>query len=122
MVPEKQSVALGTETAFRVKATGDGLHFQWKNHIGDLRDDSRYYGTETDTLHIVKVEKCDQLPGYFQCLVKNDIKETLSNKAILTVGKLHGLCYILFYVSIVYSSPAYGVNYNEHRFKAQVNI
>ena len=90
MVPEKQSVALGTEAKFSVKATGDGkLEFQWKNHSGDLCDDSRYCGTKTDTLHIVKVEKCDQLlTGYFHCLVKNNIKETLSNKAVLIVGKL----------------------------------
>ena len=86
MVPKEQSVAPGTDAKFQVKATGDGLNFQWKKDYKKLHDGIKYYGTKTDTLGIKDVEKTDK--GRYQCLVKNDDGEKVSNEAKLTVSKL----------------------------------
>ena len=83
--PESQSVAAGTEVVFRVKATGDNLHFQWQKDRTDLYDGGRYRHTDTDTLRIVKVEMSDE--GRYRCIVKND-EERISDEASLTVSKL----------------------------------
>ena len=85
MVPKEQLVACGTEAKFRVEATGDCIQFQWKKDCKELHDDSKYRGTDTDTLRIKDVEKSDK--GCYQCFVKND-EEELSNEAELTVGKV----------------------------------
>ena len=85
MVPKEQSVTPGIVATFRVKATGDRLQFQWKKNCEDLHDDSKYGGTNTDTLRIKDVEKSDK--GCYQCLVKNNCKE-MSTEVELTVGKL----------------------------------
>ena len=70
-----------------MKATGDELQFQWKKDGSkDLHDGSKYRGTKTHTLHIHSVEKSDK--GSYQCLVKNDVNEVLSEKADLAVCKL----------------------------------
>ena len=69
-----------------VQATGDNLHYQWQKNGVDLSDDDKHYDTGTDSLHIVMVEKVDE--GYYQCLVKNEIGETISEDAVLTVSKL----------------------------------
>ena len=83
--PESKSVATGTSTNFTVVATGDDLHFQWRKDCKDLRDGSKYLDTKTHTLHINDVENSDK--GSYQCLVKNDVGEKLSEKADLAVSK-----------------------------------
>ena len=52
-----------------------------------MSDDSKYHYTDTDTLHIVKLEKTDSKSCY-RCLVKNEKEEKLSEQAVLTVSKL----------------------------------
>ena len=80
-------MALGTKEAkFRVKATGDVLHFQWQKNRIEVHDGSKYRDTNTDTLCIKDVEKSDK--GYYQCFVTNYKGQKLSNEAELTVGKL----------------------------------
>ena len=76
----------GTEVKFSVKATGDNLCFQWKKDCKDLRDCGKYRGTKTHTLRIKDVEKSDN--GSYQCLVKNDVGQQLSEKADLAVSEL----------------------------------
>ena len=69
-----------------VEATGDNLRYQWKRDGNHLSDD-RHHGTDTDTLHIVKVKKSDS-KAHYRCSVKNEIGEELSEEAVLTVSKL----------------------------------
>ena len=83
--PESKSVTTGAAITLTVKAFGDDLQFQWRKDGEDLHDGSKYRDTNTDTLHIKDVEKSDK--GNYQCLVKNDVGETLSNEAMLVVGK-----------------------------------
>ena len=74
----------GTEAAFRLKATGDNLQFQWQKDCSDIDDcGTRYRGTHTNTLQILDVEKSDK--GRYRCCVNNIL---VSEEAILTVGKL----------------------------------
>ena len=86
--PEKQRVvAPGTNVEFKIEATGDNLKFKWeKNRNTDLADDEKYCDTDTETLHIVEVEKGDK--GRYRCRVSNYIGETFSEEAVLTVSKL----------------------------------
>ena len=86
VVPKKKSVATGTEVKFRVKATGDCLHFKWKKDSNVLLEDRQYRGTKTDTLRIKDVQKSEK--GSYQCLVSNDVGEKLSEEADLAVSKL----------------------------------
>lgn len=72
---------------FRVKATGDDLHFLWQKDCEILCDGGRYRDTGTDTLRIIEVEKNDNKSRY-RCLVRNDKGEKLSQEAVLTVSKL----------------------------------
>ena len=73
-------MAPGTEIKFNIEATGDDLKFQWqKNRNIDLSDDEKYCGANTDTLHIVEVEKGDK--GRYRCRVSNYIGETFSEEA-----------------------------------------
>ena len=84
--PKHQSVVATTTVAFNVEATGDDLQFQWQKNCVDLCDDDRYYGTDTNSLDILMVERSDE--GRYRCLVKNCVGEKLSNVAIFTVRKL----------------------------------
>ena len=85
--PEIKSVTTGAGVTFTVHATGDNLHYQWQKDGIDLSDNDRYRDTDTDTLHIMKVEKgCSN--AHYQCHVKNEIGEEFSREAILTVSKL----------------------------------
>ena len=84
--PESNSVAIGTSTTLTVETLGDDLQFQWRKYGKDLHDGSKYRGTKTHTLHIKDVEKSDK--GNYQCLVKNDVEEKLSEGANLAVSKL----------------------------------
>ena len=79
-------MAAGAEVAFRVKATGDNLHFQWQKDCTDLYDGGRYRDTDTDTLRIVKVELSNE--GHYRCIVKNDKGKLPSDEASLAVSKL----------------------------------
>ena len=85
--PESKSVATGADTTMSVGATGDNLLYQWQKDGINLSDDDRHHDTDTDTLHIVKVEKGDSKARY-QCSVKNEIGEEFSKVAVLTVSKL----------------------------------
>ena len=85
--PESKSVATGASTSFTVEASGDDLQFQWKKDCKDLHDDgNEYRGTKTHTLHIKDVEKSDK--GSYQCLVKYDGGDQLSEEADLAVSEL----------------------------------
>ena len=84
--PDSKSVATGASTTFTVEASGDDLQFQWRKDDEDLHDSNKYRGTNSDTLHIKDVDKSDK--GSYQCLVKNDVGETLSEEANLAVSKL----------------------------------
>ena len=84
--PESKLVASRASTTFTVEASGDVLQFKWMKDCTDLHDGSKYRGTKTHTLRIKNVEKSDK--GSYQCLVKNDIGEQLSEEADLVVSKL----------------------------------
>ena len=84
--PESKSVVTGQPTTFTVEATGDDLWFKWQKNGVDLSEDGRHHGTDTDTLHIVKVAKDDN-KSHYRCLVKNDIEENFSQQAVLTISK-----------------------------------
>ena len=81
--PDCQSVEVGTEAVFRVKATGDKLHFQWQKNERNLCDSDRYCGIETDTLRIIEVKDRDK--GCYRCIVKNDLERKVSKEAWLTI-------------------------------------
>ena len=70
--PEIKSVTTGADVTFTVHATGDNLHYQWQKDGIDLSDDDRYH--DTDTLHIMQVEKGDN-KAHYRCHVKNEIGE-----------------------------------------------
>ena len=76
----------GTEVAFKVKATGVDLHFQWQKDRINLFDGGRYCDTNTGTLRIVEVENNDK--GRYRCRVKNDKGIKFSDEVLLTVGEL----------------------------------
>ena len=85
--PKSQSIPTGGETIFKVGARGDDLQFQWLKNGSNLKNDSNYSGTDTDTLKIQHVKKIDE--GCFRCLVMNEIKKDgiLSDEAQLSVCK-----------------------------------
>ena len=93
--PESKSVATGVSTTFTVEATGDDLHFQWKKDSEKLLDGRKYRGTKTHTLRIKDMEKSDK--GSYECLVKNDVGEELSEEADLVVSKLV-MKFVFFFV------------------------
>ena len=64
---------------FRVKATGNGLLFQWQKNRRDLSDGDRY----CDTLQVEMSDK-----GCCRCHIKNDLGEKFSKEAVFTVSKL----------------------------------
>ena len=79
-------MASETEAVFRVKATGNNLQLKWQKNRTDLSDDEKYCDTDTDTLHIVEVEKGDK--GRYRCHVTNYTGEKFSKEVFLTVSKL----------------------------------
>ena len=81
--PESQSVAPGNEAVFRVKATGNGLLFQWQKNRRDLSDGDRYCDTNTDTLQVEMSDK-----GCCRCHIENDLGEKFSKEAVPTVSEL----------------------------------
>ena len=83
--PNSQSVPTGGETTFTVEATGDDLTFQWQKNGSDVHNGNNYSGTDTNTLSIRHVKKCDE--GCYRCLVRNEVKRDgeVSEEAKLTV-------------------------------------
>ena len=80
-------MAPGTNVTCKIEATGDCLKFKWqKDRKTDLSDDEKYCDTDTDTLHIVAVEKGDK--GRYWCHVTNYTGEKFSKEVFLTVSKL----------------------------------
>ena len=79
-------MAVEANVVFRVKATGDDLHFQWQKNRQDLRDVGRYCNTDTATLNIEDVEKYDK--GRYRCIVETSVGKMPSREASLTVGML----------------------------------
>ena len=106
--PKDQSVAPGAVAKFQVKATGDGLQFQWqKNRKEILIDGGRYCNTDTDTLRIEEVEENDK--GRYRCIVtaRSDAGKKFSDEARLTISKYIkclGFCfmYLLIYLGNTY--------------------
>ena len=74
-------MAAGADVVFRVKATGDDLHFQWEIDGDGLR--TTY--PQSEMLRITEVEKGHR--GHYTCLVKNYAGKQFSAKALLTVSK-----------------------------------
>ena len=83
--PNEQSVAIGANVTFQVKATGNDLNFQWQKNRSDLDDGERCCGTHTNRLRILEVEMSDK--GRYRCLVMNPVGKELSDEALLTVSK-----------------------------------
>ena len=79
------SVTTGADVTFKVQATGDCFCYQWQKDGIDLSDDDRHQDTDTDTLHILKVEKSK---ASYRCHIMNDFGERFSKEAVLTVSKL----------------------------------
>ena len=104
MVPDKQSVAPGTEAKFQVTVTGVCLQFQWKKDSEELHDSGKCRGTRTHTLRIKDVNKSDK--GCYQCFIRNDDGEEMSNEAELTVSKciLKTLIYSLGFIFLTQTS------------------
>ena len=85
--PKSQSIPTGGETIFKIEARGDDLQFQWLKNGSNLKNDSTYSGTDTNTLRIQHVKKRDG--RRYRCLVRNEVKKdgVLSEKAQLSVCK-----------------------------------
>ena len=85
--PKSHSVPTAGETIFKIEARGDDLQFQWLKNSTNLKNDSTYSGTDTNTLRIQHVKKSDE--GCYRCLVNNEVKKDgiLSEKAQLSVCK-----------------------------------
>ena len=56
----------------KVEARANELIFQWLKNGSNLKSDSNYSGTDTNTLNIRQVKKSDA--GCYRCLVKNEVK------------------------------------------------
>ena len=94
--PYSMSVATAIDITFKVKTTGECLHFRWQKDCIDLSNDNRYRDTDTDTFHISKVEKSDNKASY-RCHIKNNLDEKFSKGAVLTVIKLNIVADDVFY-------------------------
>ena len=98
--PKNQTVSIGADITFTVKATGNNLQFQWQknNENIDNSNASRFSFQQRDnvsTLQIHCVEESDK--GHYKCIVKNAIEQT-SEEADLTVCKLAvPVCVIVHY-------------------------
>lgn len=108
MDPEKKTVTAGGDTEFTVKATGDGLKFQWQKDCQDINVcDGRYRDTHSDCLRIIDLDKSDS--GRFRCHVENYIGDKYSDEALLTVSKFFICSYnmILLIVHILHAQFLY---------------
>ena len=95
--PETQSVATGTNTSFRVEATGDDLQFQWQINGDNVDSSEPRLQTQCSSsgnasiLHIKDTKKSDK--GHYRCLVTNPVERSgkPSNEADLSVCKLFSM-------------------------------
>ena len=74
-----------------------------------MQDGNKYRRTKTHTLRIKDVEKSDK--GSYQCLVKNDVKEEMSEKADLAVSELVIKLILLMSFPLMYIS-VWGAQFN----------
>ena len=81
--PKDRPVASGKDVTLEVEATGDSIQFQWQRNRNNLTDGDRYYDTNKNILHIVKVVKTAR----YRCRV-NHKEEKFSKEVPLTVRKL----------------------------------
>ena len=76
--PAVMAICEGAEYALSMRASGDGLHYQWYNN------DDAIQGQTTDSLHIDHVTRSNN--GVFYCKVWNGCDEKRTNLAQLTVN------------------------------------
>jgi len=77
LAPQSQTVSEGTNVTFTVKASGDGLHYQWQKNGTDIADSTN----TTLTLH--SVTKADS--GSYTCVITNKCSKMITKAAILNV-------------------------------------
>ena len=100
--PVSHSIAIGMDTTFTVKATGDDLAFHWQKDGVDVDcKEPRLCcnsNGNTSTLHIQYTQKCDK--GRYRCVVKNPIKKSgnFSNEATLSVCKFVNVDFVLVHI------------------------
>ena len=85
--PQNQTnVMTGTNVTFSVTALGgDMLSYTWYKDGDYIYDDERVQGSDSPELHIYNVAKIHE--GSYHCVVSSEQGVTISNVAVLTVGK-----------------------------------
>ena len=76
--PAVMAICEGSEYALRMRATGDGIHYQWYNNGVAIP------GQTTDSLHIAHVTRNNS--GDFYCIVSNACADIQTEHAHLTVN------------------------------------
>jgi len=76
--PAVMAMCEGEEYALRMRATGDGLHYQWYNNGNELA------GQTSDSLYIAHVTRDNS--GVFYCIASNACDEVRTDLAQLTVN------------------------------------
>ena len=76
--PASMAICEGEEYALRMRADGDGIHYQWYNNGTAIS------GQTTDSLHIDHVTRNND--GVFYCIASNACAEARTNMAMLTVN------------------------------------
>ncbi|MBO7572585.1 MAG: immunoglobulin domain-containing protein [Bacteroidales bacterium] len=76
--PAVMAICEGEEYALRMRATGDGVHYQWYNNGVAIP------GQTTDSLYIAHVTRSND--GVFYCIASNACDEARTNNATLTVN------------------------------------
>lgn len=76
--PASMALCEGEEYGLRMRATGDGVHYQWYNNGVEIP------GQTTDSLHIAHVTRSND--GVFYCIASNACAEARTNMAMLTVN------------------------------------
>ena len=76
--PAVMAICEGTEYALRMRATGDGIHYQWYNNGVAVP------GQTTDSLHIAHVTRNNS--GEFYCIASNACADISTEHAHLTVN------------------------------------
>jgi hypothetical protein len=76
--PAVMAICEGEEYALRMRATGDGLHYQWYNNGNELA------GQTSDSLYIAHVTRNNS--GVFYCIASNACDEVRTDLAQLTVN------------------------------------
>lgn len=76
--PAVMAICEGEEYALRMRATGDGIHYQWYNNGVEVA------GQTTDSLHLASVTRNNS--GEFYCIVSNACADIQTEHAHLTVN------------------------------------